>query len=174
MSIKPIYPPGTTEGHRSFTPPGWAGHGRGKDTSSQLEYVLDGFWLNDPKGFQKNVDNFIQCLPRLCKLDSPAAIGLAGDILFHICKQEAPNIYGITISLLKELYDDRVTVDQIQARISELIQHAEKTKCFFKEVKKAVPRCSWNRKQEPLEDVIYELILKEKEDDWRRRHPPGD
>ena len=174
MSIKPIYPPGTTEGHRSFTPPGWTGHGRGKDTSSQLEYVLDGFWLNDPKGFQKNVDNFIQCLPRLCKLDSPAAIGLAGDILFHICKQEVPNIYEDMIALDNWLFKDKsLTPDQgshlRNTKLNELLSNTHKAKDFFEKVKQTVPRCSWNR--EPFEDVIYQLILKEERDEQRRKYP---
>ena len=170
MSTKQVDP----LGYKQFTPPGWAGHGTVTHFSTLDARIAAGFVVNNPESFKAAEKSFFRDFSEVYDFSPSGAMEQASYVLYHICKQEAPNIYAITISLLKELYDDRVTVDQIQARISELIQHAEKTKCFFKEVKKAVPRCSWNRKQEPLEDVIYELILKEKEDDWRRRHPPGD
>lgn len=165
---------GISSGFKQFSPPGWTGHG-GIDTSIPTD-IVNCFWINK-QGFQKNVDEFIRGLPELLKIDFPSAMWLAESILFRICQQEAPRIYETIITLCKRVdEDDRLTQDQavalINAKLKELLRHAEKARGFFERVRQAAPR--WNLADEVFEDAIYQIILQEKEADWRRRHPPGD
>ena len=170
MSTKQVDP----VGYKQFTPPGWAGHGRGKDLSDQFARIAAGFDVGNPEVFQKTLAAFLGCSLELYNYDPPSAMEQTGYVLFHICKQEVPNIYENIIALGKSLLKNkRLTPDQrvaqIYDRLTNLLKDATQTKAFFEKIKRTVPRCSWN--DDTLKELIYSLICKEEEDESRRKYP---